>query len=80
MTKSESEIIKWNTENWAAKSRFIVAWQIRKNREKALGSMDSIQNKNKARRELKDLFDRKENNVYQVRGWDGKKRQRENTL
>ena len=41
MTKSEYEIIKWNTENWAAKSRFIVAWQIRKNREKALGSMDS---------------------------------------
>lgn len=37
MTKSESEIIKWNTENSAAKSRFIVARQIRNNREKALG-------------------------------------------
>lgn len=30
--------------------------------------MDSTKTKNKARRELKDLFDRKENNVYQVRG------------
>lgn len=38
MTKSESEITKGNTENWAkTKSRFIVARQIRKNSIKALG-------------------------------------------
>lgn len=29
--------------------------------------MDSTNTKNKARRELKDLFDRKENHVYQAK-------------
>ena len=34
--------------------------------------MDSTKTKNKARKELKDLFGRKENNVYQARRMRGK--------
>lgn len=37
--------------------------------------MDSTKTKNKARRELKDLFDRKENHVYQAKRMRRKTRQ-----
>lgn len=53
MTKSEFQITKENTENRAAetKSRLTVAWQIRKNSEKAFRKCRKYKKKNEERRE-----------------------------
>lgn len=73
MTKSEFQITKGNTENWAAETnfRFIVACrQEKKTVKKPLGNVGSI--RKKMRREVKHLFDRRKNRVYNVRGWKKK--------